>query len=455
MRAGGSRPRPAPLVLSAKNAGDGGGASGRAGRPRHSTLPGGIEALSKGGRGHPRAPSSTGTPAPQEPLVERQGVAGGGRPGEAAFYDSSPLEPQPASPSGNFERAADRRRQRRRVAGRDDPAVDAVPHLVRQPPGVRDHARAAVRHRLERDQRAAFVERRMDEQVGRFVPGVQIAIGEAAGEQGVALRCRSSAIAALRAAARNGPSPTMTQRQRPRASRPECSRSAAERLRRAGESPCSLRAGRHSAGRLRRRRCRPPPRTRAPSAASASASTSARSSAFGMVAIFSSGDAQVLADGRLERAVGRDHRVRRGARSDAPRAAAGRYAARFSVGARRIGRAELFEPLRIQHQRRRSDATPPRVAEHAGAEAVDDVRLAALDQLGRQPRRRACRTADTRCSDRSPSSLAVRRKGTCGRARTASCTSGSIGVAARRLVRRARDQRDVRRRFAARWRARS
>ena len=54
----------------------------------------------------------------------------------------------------------------RRVAGFDEPAGLARPHLVGQAAGARRDDRLAVRHRLERDERAALVERRVDEHVG-------------------------------------------------------------------------------------------------------------------------------------------------------------------------------------------------------------------------------------------------------------------------------------------------
>ena len=69
----------------------------------------------------------------------------------------------------------------------------------------------------------------------------------------------------------------------------------------------------------------------------------------------------------------------------------GRYAARLSRRARRIGRAELLEPLRVQHERRRcADVARARVAEHARAEPVDDVGTvpARTSSSARRPARR-------------------------------------------------------------------
>ena len=56
--------------------------------------------------------------------------------------------------------------------------------------------------------------------------------------------------------------------------------------------------------------------------------------------------------------------------------------------ARRIGRAELLEPLRVQHQRRRRPLprrAGARVAEHARAKAVDDVGLPCAHEIQRPP----------------------------------------------------------------------
>ena len=66
----------------------------------------------------------------------------------------------------------------------------------------------------------------MHEQIGRFVPRVQLAVRQPAGEQDVVCEPQLGDSSAS-SCPRNGPAPTITQRQRPCASRPECSRSAA------------------------------------------------------------------------------------------------------------------------------------------------------------------------------------------------------------------------------------
>ncbi len=104
-------------------------------------------------------------------------------------------------------------------------------------------------------------------------------------------------------------------------------------------------------------------------------------------------------DDRLERPVGGDDGVRRGGAHEdglAQRKIRGALERR----SRRIRGAELLEPLRIQHERRRRRTLRPRprIPEHARAEAVDDVRLAVTDEIERpatcpQPEERIRRAA--------------------------------------------------------------
>ncbi len=91
---------------------------------------------------------------------------------------------------------------------------------------------------------------------------------------------------------------------------------------------------------------------------------------------------QVSPDRRFEGPIRRDHRIRGGG-TGADRPLQRQVAETLEPGSRRIGRAELLEPLRIQNQRCLQPCPAPRVAEDAGAEAVDEVDVATCDHLGR------------------------------------------------------------------------
>ena len=177
-----------------------------------------------------------------------------------------------------------------------------------------------MRHRLERDERAALVERRMDEERRRLVPRVQGRIVCAADQHGGAAKTRVADCGSRRG--RNGPSPTTTQRHGLRQS----SAVRGQRAERGGEDVEALvllepaDAEQHA---HRRGRCRPRARTRAASAGVASRSSARRSSALGMTRTRSSRHVEVLEHHRLERAIGGDDAIG-GARAGEDRRRSGR-----------------------------------------------------------------------------------------------------------------------------------
>jgi hypothetical protein len=93
---------------------------------------------------------------------------------------------------------------------------------------------------------------------------------------------------------------------------------------------------------------------------------------------------QMLEHRGLEHAVRRNHAVG-GLCAGDHGAAQGQIGDAFRARASRVGRAEFLQPLRVHHERRRSVLPTPRVAEHAGAEPVDDIHLALIDELRSQP----------------------------------------------------------------------
>ena len=106
--------------------------------------------------------------------------------------------------------------QRFFVAGRHEPSGDSGMHLVRQSACTAGDDRPPVRHGLERDERAAFVERGMDEQRRRLVPTVQIVrLGAPPHHDGVAQagrrRSRARKRVAHRAVADEHPPPPLRQ----------------------------------------------------------------------------------------------------------------------------------------------------------------------------------------------------------------------------------------------------
>ena len=88
----------------------------------------------------------------------------------------------------------------------------------------------------------------------------------------------------------------------------------------------------------------------------------------------------MLADDRLEGPVGGDDAIGR-FRADPNGAAKRQIAGPLEPGPAWVGGAELLEPLRVQHERRRARRATARVAEHARAQAMDDVDLAVADEL--------------------------------------------------------------------------
>ena len=84
-------------------------------------------------------------------------------------------------------------------------------HLVGKSSRRRGDDRTPVRHRFERHERAALVERRVDEQVGRLVPGVQVLVGVRPMSRTRSVR--PSAAICCSSGGRHGPSPTITQNQ--------------------------------------------------------------------------------------------------------------------------------------------------------------------------------------------------------------------------------------------------
>ena len=94
---------------------------------------------------------------------------------------------------------------------------------------------------------------------------------------------------------------------------------------------------------------------------------------------------EMLAHDRLERAVGGDDAIGR-PRTDEDGASQRQVAGALEPRAPRVGRAELFEALRVEDERRDARRAPPGISEHARAEPVDDVDLAVADELpGQSP----------------------------------------------------------------------
>jgi hypothetical protein len=89
---------------------------------------------------------------------------------------------------------------------------------------------------------------------------------------------------------------------------------------------------------------------------------------------------------RLQRAIGCDDGVRRG-RARQHRAPERQIRGPLQRGFRGIRRAEFFETLRIQHQRRSRILSHASIAKDARAEAVHDVRAPGLHEIERAPPR--------------------------------------------------------------------
>ena len=193
---------------------------------------------------------------------------------------------------------------------------------------------------------------------------------------------------ARRAPRRQSPRPagreTARRRRAPSASGPRRSarsdRAAPPAPRRAPESPCSPRSGPRSAAPPRRLPIPASRRTRAPSAGVARASTAGEIQRVRDDAHALRRDAEMRADGGLERAIGGDHAVGR-ARARQDRASKRQVRRALQPRPRRIGRAELLQPLRIEDERRARAPAASRVSEHARAEAVHEIDGAPLDEL--------------------------------------------------------------------------
>jgi hypothetical protein len=131
-------------------------------------------ALSARGLGRPSA-------GPAEQLgVERLSCAAHHRPGERLFDRGA--VPLRRSASASAGASSDRRapREGRASPGSTSQPVSPGRTLSGRPPARVAHDRLAVRHRFERDERAAFV-RRMDEHVGGGVPASS-RLGDASGQ---------------------------------------------------------------------------------------------------------------------------------------------------------------------------------------------------------------------------------------------------------------------------------
>ena len=264
--------------------------SGRPSRSRYSSMvawPAASHENSRSTMARPRAPSAArSTPGPSAPLIA------------AASADGSP-------------------------AGTSQP-FRPVPTLSGRPPALLRDDRAAMRHRLERDERAALVQRRMHEQVAASYHACSVAIVHAPGEQRALRRARRRAIArvsiaAIRAVADQHPSPAPAgnDRRRGRAARPAPAASTWKPLfassrptlsSTASSSAMPAAAGRDApsvvACRQRRRATR-------------------RSSALGIVThLVARHRSRWRRDRRLERPVGGDDRDRRRGRRRGPPAAA-------------------------------------------------------------------------------------------------------------------------------------
>ena len=200
------------------------------------------------------------------------------------------------------------------------------------------------------------------------------------------MRSSSPASAIARSSARGyGPSPTSTQRQRPRGNQPaEWSRSAASACGEHVKALVLLEPSRRSAARPRRRRCPPPRRTRRRRPASPARRAIARSMRV------RDGDDPVARRRRgAARTAGSSDRsvaitAIGGARAgDAPPAAAAGRRARFSRARDGSVAPNSSSPCGLRTSGAGRVGALPRVAEHARAEAVDDVDVAARDELER------------------------------------------------------------------------
>ena len=296
-----------------------------------------------------------------------------------------------------------------------------VSTLSGRPPAVGRDDRAAMRHGLERDQRAALVERGVHEQVRRLVPRVQRRVIQPPGdERAIGDAGRGDGVlqpAPVRTVADHDPAPAPAgNHRRVIAQRPERGGEDVEALVRLQASDAQqhdlvvgdARRPADAHGHRRRVACR---------------SSHRRSMAFGIDDDAVGRESEVCADRRLQGAVGGDDPIGGpGARDHGPPQR--QVGDPLEARAPRIRRAELLESLRVQHQRRRGVPALPRVPEHAGAEPVDDVDLAAVDEVERRRGRRARRRADTRCCDRAPSFRGGRRAETSD---TAPCRGAPAG----------------------------
>ena len=153
-------------------------------------------------------------------------------------------------------------------------------HLVGQAARARRDHGTTVRHGFERHERAAFVERRVHEEVAASYHACSVASGSAPGEMhpgGEPRRGdRRDQPAAIRSVADDHPPPA------PLGNRAPVIAQRRQRAQREPESPCSLRAGRRSAAPLVVSRSRPRGARARRRPAWRGASTARRSSAFGM-----------------------------------------------------------------------------------------------------------------------------------------------------------------------------
>ena len=104
--------------------------------------------------------------------------------------------------------------------------------------------------------------------------------------------------------------------------------------------------------------------------------------AFGIVAMRLAGRPRCLLDGWLETAICCNHAI---SRFGADEHGLPEWQVRDTLEScpPGIGRAKFFEALRVHDERRRDRGALAGVPEHAGAKAMDDINLLALDEIER------------------------------------------------------------------------
>ena len=330
-----------------------------------------IEQLTRSAIGH-------GQVREQRPIKSnRRGRRG--IPGKIALDDLPATSAERGEVHSWRQRSTDRGSQSRRVPGSHNPPAPAIFDLVGQAAGVGCYDRPTMRHGFQGHQGASLVQRRVDEESGPLVPRMQRRIVEAPGQE-CALeeaqsRNRGGQPPAIGAIPDDDPLPS-----------PGCNhgRVIAQRCQRFRQDMKALALFQPSHAQqndlvARNARFSPDPDAIGESCQSIEPCQIDGVRDRGDPAV---GKAEMSLDGWLETAVCCDHSI---GRFGADEHGFPKWQVRDTLEScpPGIGRAKFFETLRVHHERRRDRSALACVAEHAGAKAMDDINLPALDEIER------------------------------------------------------------------------